>query len=68
MEVPYQKLSTAALRGVVEEFVLRDGTDYGAEFSLDEKVRRVLEQLRCGEVVIVFDSDTETTNIIPRGR
>ena len=39
-------LSADALRGVVEEFVGRDGTDYGCEErTLDEKVRDVLRQL-----------------------
>ncbi|MYE98920.1 MAG: YheU family protein, partial [Gammaproteobacteria bacterium] len=30
MEVPWQKLSDEALAAVIEEFVTREGTEYGA--------------------------------------
>ena len=43
--VPYTELSEEALRGVLESFVLREGTDYGErEFSLDQKVEHVTRQ------------------------
>jgi len=29
VKVPYNQLSPEALQGVIEEFVTRDGTDYG---------------------------------------
>jgi uncharacterized protein YheU (UPF0270 family) len=62
--VPYTELSAEALRGVLESFVLREGTDYGErEFSLDEKVAHVLGQLRRGEAWIVFDPESETIDI-----
>ena len=63
--VPYTELSEEALRGVIESFVLREGTDYGEqEFSLDQKVAHVLGQLRRGEAQIVFDPATETIDIV----
>jgi uncharacterized protein len=63
--VPYTELSEDALRGVVESFVLREGTEYGArDFSLEEKVMHVLRQLRRGEAQIVFDPATETVDIV----
>jgi uncharacterized protein len=63
--IPYTELSEEALRGVVESFVLREGTDYGEqEFSLDQKVAHVLSQLRRGEARIVFDPATETIDIV----
>ncbi len=44
-----------------EEFVTRDGTDYGeVEVSLDAKVAQVHSQLKSDEAVIVFDQKTET--------
>ena len=65
-ELPAENLSPAALRGLVEEFVTRDGTDYGdVERSVEEKVRDVLRQLERGEVRIVFDAESETANIVP---
>ena len=63
--VPYTELSEGALRGVVESFVLREGTDYGErEFSLEQTVEHVLGQLRRHEAQIVFDPGTETIDIV----
>jgi uncharacterized protein YheU (UPF0270 family) len=50
---------------VVESYVLREGTDYGEkEFSLEDKVSHVINQLKRGEARIVFDPGTETVSII----
>lgn len=63
--VPHTELSPAALRGVIEAFVLREGTEYGErEFSLDEKVAHVTRQLERGEVHVTFDASTETVDIV----
>lgn len=65
MEIPYTELSADALRGVVEAFVLREGTEYGSrDFSLDEKVDQVMRQLERREAQIVFDPATETVGIV----
>ncbi len=65
IEVPYRMLSAQALRGVVEAFVLREGTDYGErEILLDTKVSQVLRQLERGEARIVFDPRTMSVDII----
>ena len=65
MRIPYQQLSSEALHGLVEEFVSRDGTDYGfAEASLAQKAQQVITQLESGKIVIVFDAATETCNIV----
>jgi uncharacterized protein YheU (UPF0270 family) len=67
IEVPHTQLSPEALRGVVESFVLREGTDYGArEYTLEEKVRHVMLQLQRGDARIVFDPHTETVQILAR--
>ena len=63
--IPHQELSVDALRGVIESFVLREGTDYGAyEYSLDEKVAHVLRQLERGEARILFDPNTESVDVV----
>lgn len=68
VEIPPAELSPEALRGVVEAFVNREGTDYGAvERSLDEKVADVLRQLERREARVVFDPETESVTILPRG-
>ena len=65
--VPHRELAADLLRAVIESFVLREGTDYGEkEFSLDEKVARVIRQLERGEAQIVFDPDTESVDIAVR--
>jgi uncharacterized protein YheU (UPF0270 family) len=63
--VPYTELAPELLRAVVESYVLREGTDYGErEFSLAEKVARVVNLLKRGEAQIVFDPETETVSIV----
>jgi len=69
MEIPHDQLSPEALGAVIEEFVLREGTDYGAvEVSLETKIRQVKSQLERGEAVIVWDADSETCSIIGKPR
>ena len=58
-------LNADSLRGLIEEFVSRDGTDYGQlERTLDQKVDAVMRQLEVGEVCIVFDREEERANLI----
>jgi uncharacterized protein len=66
MIIPHHMLSPDALRGLIEEFVTRNGTDYGAqEVPLDTKVVQVRQQLDAGTAVIVYDEDTESCTIQP---
>ena len=65
MEIPYTVLSSDALQGVIEEFISREGTDYGEqEYSLAEKIAQVRAQLESGEVVLTFDEESETCNLV----
>ncbi len=67
VELPPDDLSPEAPRGLVEEFVTRDGTDYGdVERSVDEKIAQVTAQLASGEARIVFDLEAETATIVTR--
>ena len=66
MIIPWDKLSASALEGIIEEFVLREGTEYGAsEFSLDQKKSNVKRQLERAEVQITFNVNTKTCSIVP---
>lgn len=66
--ISFEELSPEALRGVIEEFVTRDGTDYGErEIPLETKVQLVINQLHAGKAEITFDQKTETCNILPSG-
>ncbi len=67
MLIPHKQLSDAALDNLIEEFVTRDGTDYGAEeVPLPQKISQVHKQLQQGDIVILFDEDSGSCNIIPR--
>lgn len=66
MVIPYQQLSPDTLQNLIEEFVTRDGTDYGdTEVSLQARVDQVLSRLRAGEAVILFSQSTGLCNIVP---
>ena len=65
VEVPHTELSAAALRGVIDSFVLREGTDYGErDVSHDAKAAQVLRQLERGEARILFDPATDSIDIV----
>lgn len=64
--IPAGQLAPDTLRSLVEEFVSRDGTDYGlTEVDLETRTERVLAQLRRGEVVIVYDPESDSCNLFP---
>ncbi len=67
MIVPYEKLSREALQGLIEEFVTRDGTDSGyIQKGLAQNVDMVINQLRRGDAVVVYDTKTGSANIALR--
>ncbi len=67
MIIPYEQINPDALKGLIEEFVTRDGTDYGwDDTSLATKIAQVLQQLKQGSVVVVYDSELQSCNILPR--
>ena len=54
-----------ALSALIEEFVTRDGTDYGrVETPLETRKQAVMKLLKGGEAQVVFDVDTETCNVV----
>jgi uncharacterized protein len=64
MIIPHRRLSPAALRGVIEAFITREGTDYGLhEVPLATKVAQVRHQLDAGTAVLVYDADTDNCTI-----
>lgn len=66
IDVPYQQISPETLQRMIQEFVTRDGADWGeAGCRLEEKVRQVQRQLQAGQVKVVFDLRSQTANIVP---
>jgi uncharacterized protein YheU (UPF0270 family) len=67
MIIPHEQISPYALQGLMEEFITREGTDYGeTEVSLAHKVRQLRSQLTRGDIVIVFDLASESLSIVTR--
>ena len=65
VDVPYERLDPETLRNVIEEFVTRDGSDWGeAGGTLEEKVGQVMQQLRSRKIKIVFELNSQTANIV----
>ena len=63
--VPPDSLSTEALQGVIERFVMREGTDYGKqEIEISRKIESVKRQIDSERAYIIFDPETETTTIL----
>jgi uncharacterized protein len=67
VEVPLQRLQADTLQALLEEFASRDGTDYGErELSLQQKVGQLGSQLRSGELMLLFETDCEQWDLLPR--
>jgi len=66
LKIPWDELSEDALMGIIEEFVTREGTEYGdSEISLEMKCQQVMQQLRDEEAFITFDEEQQTCSISP---
>lgn len=67
IEIPLERINPETLRKMIEEFVTREWSELSdSGYSMDEKVDRVLQQLQGRQAAVVFDSTSETWNIIPR--
>jgi hypothetical protein len=65
VEIPLGVLSADALAGVIDNFIQREGTDYGAtEVAHETKVKQIHKQLEKGDVKIVFDPNTESVSLL----
>ena len=65
--IPYEQLEQDTLLAVIEEFVTREGTDYGQEdFSLPQKVQQVLTGIKKGLYLLIFDQSAESLHILTK--
>mgnify|MGYP002267135525 CR=1 FL=1 len=65
MLIPYNQLSPDTLQALIEEFINREGTDYGEqEISIETKISRVMRQLNEGSIVIGYDEQSETVTLL----
>ncbi len=69
MQIPHEALAEETLRNLLEEFVTREGTDYGSfQYSLADKVAKVMQQLTDGRAVILYDPEHMTCHIEMKDR
>ncbi len=67
MIIPIDAVDTETLHSLVEAFVLREGTEYGAEdVSMETKVTQVLNALKSNEAVLVYSELHESVDIRPK--
>lgn len=65
VDIPLERINPDTLRNMIEEFVTREWSELSdSEYTLDEKVEQVLKQLMDKRARIVFDSTSESWNII----
>jgi len=63
LQIPPDRLAADVLDALIEEFVTRHGTDLTDSLTKSEQVRR---QLLRGEIIIAYDEETETANIVAK--
>ncbi|TEW53377.1 YheU family protein [Psychromonas sp. RZ22] len=67
MIIPYQELDEITLNNIIEQYALREGTDYGeVEYSLQQKTQQILLQLQNEEVYIIYSELTESVSLISK--
>lgn len=71
--IPHHQLAPETLVALIDEFVTREGAVHGhVDVPLEVMRRQVMDQLRRGTVVIVFDEAEESVSLapgdLPRGR
>jgi uncharacterized protein YheU (UPF0270 family) len=65
VEVPFELLSTDAFDGVIDDFILREGTDYGSvELQHETKRERIRNGLKSGRYKLVFDPNIESITLL----
>ena len=67
IEIPPNKLADEILVSIIEEFINREGTDYGKqEVKLDVQIKRARSKIMRGDVLIMIDPKTESCNLITK--
>lgn len=62
IEIPYRKLSTEALQGILEEYATRGG--YESDIPLNDRLAVLRHKLEKNLIKIVFDPVEESINLI----
>lgn len=67
VEIPLDAVSAEALEAIIDSYIQREGTDYGAnEAGHASKVTQIRRQLEKGDVKIAFDPNTESVSLVTK--
>ena len=65
IKIPIESLDRSIIFSIIEEFVSREGTDYGAyEVNFQSKIDEIYRKLESDEYSISYDESTESCTII----
>lgn len=65
MKIDHQQLKPATLDNILTEFILREGTDYGAqELTLSAKKGRLQRLLETGQCSLCYDPDSDSVTLV----
>ena len=65
VEIPFEQINSETLHRMIQEFVSRDGADWGdTGCTLEDKVNQVLKQRRSKKIKVVFDLASESANLV----
>lgn len=61
------QISPQALDQILENYILREGTDYGErDLTLETKKENLSAMLLNKKIVIVYDKETESVTLLPQ--
>lgn len=67
MKIPYQQLDQTTLNNLIEQYILREGTDYGeVEFSLQEKTAQITLQIKNEDIYIMYSELNESVTLVSK--
>ncbi len=67
MIIPAEQLAQETLDGIVREWLMRQGEDWGlVEGGLDDAIPQARDRVLKGDLVILWSETEETLNILPR--
>lgn len=65
VDVPFDRINPETVRKMVEEFVTREWSDLAdSDYTFNDKIEQVMQQLKCNKIKVVFDLTSETCNIV----
>lgn len=67
MLIPYQQLDAMTLNNLIEQYILREGTDYGeVEYSLEQKTQQIKQQIEKDNIFIMYSEMNESVTLVTK--